>query len=99
MRLVLFLVISLIFNAFSFGQIFNKTAADTCFLPLALGNKWQYIKEYGENGYNTALEEITITKDTIIDHKQYFYFKDFFSCYFFRRWRFADFSFPLPRYS
>ena len=75
MRLVLFLVISLIFNAFSFGQIFNKTAADTCFLPLALGNKWQYIKEYGENGYNTALEEITITKDTIIDHKQYFYFK------------------------
>jgi Zn/Cd-binding protein ZinT len=50
---------------FHSGRYLNKLQ-QILFLPLALGNKWQYIKEYRRNGYNTALEDITITKDTII---------------------------------
>ncbi len=79
-RLLFFsLVLTLILSCFSFGQVLKNPLSDTCYLPLAVGNKWQYYEKYTHfstfsSVVSHGLTELKITKDTLINNIQYFYF-------------------------
>ena len=47
-------------------------SADTCYLPLEVGNRWQYVKLSGQNVANYTLIEETILKDTLVNDNRYF---------------------------
>ncbi|MFH0734550.1 MAG: T9SS type A sorting domain-containing protein [bacterium] len=47
-------------------------SVDTCYLPLEVGNKWQYIKLYGTDAPGYAIIETTVTNDTIFNNNRYF---------------------------
>ncbi len=67
-------ILLLIINAFFINlSIAQPKTADTCYLPLEVGNKWQYIKLSGTTTANYEIKETVITKDTIINNKRYFY--------------------------
>ena len=63
-------------------QVFSQN-----YFPLHKGNLYQYINQYGSIGgplggnNNKVIENYTITKDTIVNNKQYFYFNNSFYRY------------------
>ncbi len=66
----------LILSQITFLTMVTK-AADTVsakYLPLAVGNKWVYLKASSMGGsYTYSIFTVQITKDTIINNRQYFY--------------------------
>ncbi len=66
---ILLLILNVFITNLSLAQ--TKTA-DTCYLPLEVGNKWQYIKLVGNTYPSYSLVESIIRQDTIINHKRYF---------------------------
>ncbi len=77
-RLLFFsLFFTLISSCFSFGQVLKNPLSDTCYLPLAVGNKWQYFDEVeiAEGGvyYNCYyLKQIEVTEEQQFNNLTYY---------------------------
>ncbi len=79
---LLFILFASIFsNIKTVGQPLNNTTLDTCFYPLAVGNKWQYIQVQAVDSWYTpttsssisySLVDYSVTEKKIINGEEYF---------------------------
>ena len=67
--LFIFIMLNLSITGLTIAQF---KSADTCYLPLEVGNRWQYVKLSGTNVANYTLLEETILKDTLVNNNRYF---------------------------
>lgn len=74
-----------VFQLSIFGQLLNENlnlsnplASDSNFLPLQIGNTWQYMRSSNTSfGYSYSLRYSTVHSDTTIDEHTYYKMTDF----------------------